>query len=167
MPDPGMGEFIMAVRAIFAILMALAPALAVIFAEPARADSVITSSFDTQVAHPGDTVTLNVTFTNPETVDVIFTYLSVNWTWETVSDGTKFSTTGCTGQLSLCDGHALNYTAPIAPGATRTATLTNVIAADSPCGESTNLSFFFYSYRESSAGAFDLIENSPTVTVLC
>jgi hypothetical protein len=159
-------------RILFVMLTAVTPVLGVMAAGPARADSVITSSFDTEVTHPGDTVTMSVTFTNPETVDVTFTYLSVNWTWDMVNDGTKFTRTGCTGEISLCSvippaGTALHYAAPIAPGATRTATITYQIAADSPCGAATNLSFFFYNYRESTAGAFDLLAASPVVTVLC
>lgn len=154
-------------RLLFVMLTALASVLGVLSAAPAKADAVVTSGFDTEVAHPGDTVTLHVAFTNPENVDVTFTYLSVNWTWDTVTDGTKFSNTGCTGEISFCDGNALHYTAPIAPGATRTATLTYQIATDSPCGEGKNISFFFYNYRESTAGAFDLIADSPAVTVLC
>jgi hypothetical protein len=155
-------------RILFVMLMAVAPVLGVLSAEPARADSLITSSFDTEFAHPGDTVNLTVTFTNPETVDVTFAYLGVSQTWRSQIDGTKYSVTGCTGEISWCDINALHFTAPIAPGATRTATLTYQIAPDSACAEYVHFEFFLYNYRESTAGAFGGIANyTPSVIVLC
>jgi hypothetical protein len=150
-------------RTLFVMLAAVLPMLGVLSAKPAVADAVITSSFDKEVAHPGDTVTLNVTFTNPETVDVTFTFLTVNTAWPTIYSHTKWSQTSCTGEITTCE----HYTVPIAPGATRTATLTFDIAPDSPCGDNTVLQFFFYNYRESAAGAFDLLAWSPDVTILC
>jgi len=151
----------------FGVIASLASGLGVIAADPVSATPVISASFDVSTAHPGDTVTLDVTSTNPEAADVVFTFLSVNPIYDTITDGTRYSNTSCTGQISWCDGGALHYSVLIAPGATRTATLTYQIAADSPCGEGTGLAFYFYNYRESAAGAFDLISHSPTVTVLC
>ncbi|HEX6472593.1 MAG TPA: hypothetical protein VF069_26110 [Streptosporangiaceae bacterium] len=150
-------------RILFVFLTAVASVLGGLAAAPAMADSVITSSFDTDVAHLGDTVTLHVTFTNPESVDVTFTYLTANQTYISMQAGVRATETGCTGEISSCD----HYTVPIAPGATRTVTLTYEIATDSSCGEGRPLEFYFYNYRESSAGAVDLLAWSPAVTVLC
>lgn len=150
-------------RILFVMLTAIAPVLGVLSAEPATADSVITSSFDTETAHPGDTVALTVTFTNPESVDVTFAYLGWIESWPSIYSGLKFTDTGCTGEITSCN----HYTVPIAPGASRSVTRTFAIAADSPCGETMPLAFNLYSYRESTAGAFDLIVSSPSVIVLC
>ncbi|TDD63572.1 DUF11 domain-containing protein [Actinomadura rubrisoli] len=150
-------------RILFVLLISVAPVIGVLPATPAMAASVITSSFDKAVTHPGETVTLSVTFTNPETVDVTFTYLTVNQSYDTMTDGTKYSQTSCTGEITSCN----HYTVPIPPGGTRTLKLTYEIATDSPCGENIGVSVYYYSYRESTAGTFDGVEGGPAVTVLC
>lgn len=139
----------------------------VIAVDPASATPIVSASFEVATAHPGEIVALDVTFTNPETVDVIFTYSSVNQSYDTMTDGTRYSNTGCTGQVSWCNGGAFHFSAPIAPGASRSATLTYQIAADSPCGENVGLAFFFYNDRESAAGPADGIAGSPVVTIVC
>ncbi|WP_067452735.1 hypothetical protein [Actinomadura macra] len=150
-------------RILFVLLAPFATALAVVPTGPAMADSVITSSFDTMEPRPGSTVNLKVTFTNPENVDVMFTYLTVNQTYETLTDRTKYKLGNCTGEISDCN----HYTTPIPPGATRTMTQAIEVEADSPCGPNIRLGLFFYSYRESAAGAVDLLAYSPVATVLC
>ncbi|HEX6467692.1 MAG TPA: hypothetical protein VF069_01255 [Streptosporangiaceae bacterium] len=158
------GEIMMVRRILFVMLMAVASALGVLSAEPAKAVTVITASFDTEVAHPGDAVNLTITFTNPETVDVTFTYTNLIEEYDSITDGIKFSGTGCTGEISDSCNH---YTVPIAPGATRTMTWPFTIAPDSPCGENKELGLSVYNYRESTAGAFDLIQGGDVVTILC
>ncbi|QXJ21627.1 hypothetical protein AGRA3207_002499 [Actinomadura graeca] len=150
-------------RILFVSLAALAAGIGVVPAGSALADEVITSSFDTMEPRPGTTVNLKVTFKNPETYDVMFTFLTVNMTYDTITDGTKFKKGECTGEIVDCD----HYTTPIPPGATRTLTMPIQIEADSPCGTNINLGFFFYNYRESAAGAFDLVAYSPVATVIC
>jgi hypothetical protein len=129
---------------------------------PASADPVpvVVGSVDKTLAHPGETVTVTVTFTNPEAVPVTFSYLGVTkLAW--VSGGlVEYSFTGCTGDLSWClvvppDNHTVSahHSVTIAPGDTRTAAFTYEIAAGSPCGEGESLGLVVYSYRESSAGA--------------
>jgi uncharacterized repeat protein (TIGR01451 family) len=154
-------------RILFVVLMAVASVLGVLSVGPAWADLDIKASVDKDFPHPGDTVTFTVTFTNPESVDVTFVYMSENLTYDTYTDGTKFTQIGCTGEISWCSGNQLHFTAPIAPGATRTATLTYQIATDSPCGENINLNLWFYSYRESAAGAVVGGGFPPNVVVLC
>ena len=56
----------------------------------------------------------------------------------------------------------------IAPGATRTATFTYDIAADSPCEEGWVVEFFFYSYWEFGGSADDVIVlGGPATNVVC
>ncbi|MBT2211167.1 MULTISPECIES: hypothetical protein [Actinomadura] len=151
-------------RILFVLSVVTATMLGVVFAEPAMAEDVITSSFDKQVAHPGETVTLTVTFKNPETVDVTFTYLTVNPTYDTTTDKTKYTMGACAGEITSCN----YFTTPIPPGGTRTMTQPVTIAADSPCGQNINVGFYFYSYRESAAGSFDgIVGGGAPVTVQC
>jgi hypothetical protein len=152
-------------------LGALAASLAlvsslVVGAEPASADPppVVTSHWDSTVVHPGGTVSLTTTYTNPEEADVLFVYLTINTGYDMITDGTQFSYVGCTGQASDCPMHP---NVPIAPGASRTMTTTWRIDDDSPCGGSINLGFFYYLYWETATGNDGGIASAPTVTVLC
>ena len=124
-------------RILFVMLMTVAPTLGVLSTEPAMADSVITASWNTQDAHVGDTMTIHVTFTNPETTDVTFTYLGWIESYQTITSGLVFSdVSSCTGEATDCN----HYTVPIAPGATRTMTESFKIAPESQCHEGTRSS---------------------------
>ncbi len=155
----------MLVRRILLMLsVAATTVLGVVFAQPANAEYVITSSFDKQVAKPGETATLTVTFKNPETVDVTFTFLTVNSSYDTMLGKAKYKMGECTGEITDCN----HFTTPIPPGGTRTMTVPVAIEADSPCGAQVRVGFYFYSYRESTAGAFDgVVGGGPPVNVQC
>jgi hypothetical protein len=135
-------------------------------APPAQADPAptVSTSFSAATVHPGDTFTMDVTFTNPEAVPVTFSYLSVSPTFATwFGDGMKYRITGCTGQAWSCwlsnpDPPMGAYMqpvhpagAPLGPGQSRTQTITIQVDATSPC-EGRRITFYLYSYRESAAG---------------
>jgi hypothetical protein len=135
----------------------------------------LTSSVDKAVAHPGETVTLTLTFTNPETVPVTFGYLSASPTFGTWYSGMQYGITSCTGQVSSCwlsnpsppMGAYMNPSTSIAPGDSRTVTITYDVAAGTPCGGGRYIAFYFYTYRESSAGNFDRVVDGPGTTIDC
>jgi hypothetical protein len=150
------------------LVLALVASLALTFGmvagpvAPASADpSPVSLSADTNVAHPGGTVTFTAVFTNPEPVPVVFSYLSLNFVYLGPATHATYDFTGCTGDITWCavveDGQAaaVHHAVEIAPGATRTVTFTMVIRPDSPCGQFSGIAFHTYSYRESSAGAVD------------
>lgn len=135
-------------------------------APPAQADPAptVSATFSAGVVHPGESVTMAVTFTNPEAVPVTFAYLSANPTFHTwFYSGVKYRITSCTGQMWACWPsnpdppmaayiHAAYPTgAPLGPGQSRTQTITIQVDPASPCG-GRQIAFFFYSYRESAAG---------------
>jgi hypothetical protein len=162
-----------------AALASLALAVGVVTgpAVPASADPVnpLTASVDKAVAHPGETVTLTVTFTNPEAVPVTFSYLSATPVYATQVSGVDYAMTSCTGQINSCWYSTpepwaayMNPTSPIAPGATRTVDITFQVEPTSACGGGRNITFFFYTYRESTAGFVGQIVNGPPGTeVVC
>ncbi|WP_253773805.1 hypothetical protein [Goodfellowiella coeruleoviolacea] len=134
----------------------------------------LTVTADKATVVRGDSVTLTLTFTNPDSAGIYFSYVSVNPNYGTVIDGLKFEFTSCAGEVSWCNavapgsqGGALQYTVPILAGTTRTATLTYRVTEDSTCGGAKNVGFYFYTYRESSAGAFEYTANGPTTLVSC
>ena len=159
-----------------AVTLALGLACGLISPTPALADDPVNPlsfTVDKTQAHPGDSVTITLTFTNPEAVDVTFSYASVNPYWWSSNNLYGFSS--CTGDVSWCwlygpqhSGVEMTHDVTIAPQATRTATVTYDIAADSPCGDGRNIAFSLYTYRESSAGAADLmIWDGPRTDVIC
>ena len=156
-----------------ATALALTLGLGLVGVPAAGADpSPLTSSVDKIYAHPGDTVTLTVTFTNHQTVPVTFSYLSVNPIYATWSSDVEFAMTSCTGEIDACWfgqpeplAAFIHPTSPIAPGDSRTATITYEIDAESPCGH--YIGFFFYIYRESSAGAVADVPDGPDTMVEC
>jgi hypothetical protein len=126
--------------------------------------------------HPGDEVTVDVTFTNPETVDVVFSYLSVYPTWETAISDVQYAITSCTGEVNACSlqRNSFDHTAfmqhqvAIPPGATRSVEIVYQVPSTSPCGDGRAVGLVFYTYRESSAGAFDELIPAPHGTdVVC
>ncbi len=97
-------------------------------------------------AEPVNPLTASVD--NPEAVAVSFGYLSVNPTYGTWSSDLAWGMTSCTGQVQSCwFGHPqpwaayMNPAAPIAPGASRTVTITYDVAPDSPCGSGRAIAF--------------------------
>ncbi|RJQ82842.1 hypothetical protein D5S17_01125 [Pseudonocardiaceae bacterium YIM PH 21723] len=134
----------------------------------------LTFAVDKTQAVRGDTVTFTVTFTNPEATDVYFSYLSVNPNWATANAGLKYNFTGCTGEVNWCSvvgpesrGGALHYGIPIPAGASRTATLSYQVAADSACGPGKDVGFYFYTYRETSTGPADAVVPGPVTAINC
>ncbi|MFE2916283.1 hypothetical protein [Kitasatospora indigofera] len=135
----------------------------VALSQPARAASSTVPSYfamsaDRTSAHPGESVTVTMTFTNNQTTDVQFVFQSFQQTYETmtaVSAGLTYSWTGCTDdQGNACTpGVAPGFTALIHPGEARTATLTYRIGADSNCGGPIKLGFYSYVYYEWAGGA--------------
>lgn len=165
-------------RPILLVLLAsTALGFGVVTPAPAMADPVdpLTFTYDKTEAHPGDTVTIDVTFTNPETVDVTFSYLSIYSTWPTLISDVKYGFTSCTGQISSCwmlyasfdRGAAMHHEVVIPPQATRTVELVYRVAPDSPCGDGRHVGLTFYTYRESTAGAFDEVVPGPHTDVVC
>lgn len=152
----------------------LALALGVVAAPPAMAGpNPLTWSVDKTVAQAGDDVTVTVTFTNPEAVPVTFSYLSVNPTFATWFYYHDFAITGCGGDVNSCwlgqpqpIAAFTTLTAPIAPGATRTFEVTYHVSATTACGA---VEFFFYTYRESTAGFVGETINAPgtRTTIVC
>jgi hypothetical protein len=160
---------------VLAVLASVALAVGVVSAPAAGADPVnpLTASVDKAVAHPGETVTLTVTFTNPEAVPVTFSYLSATPVYATQVSGVDYAITSCTGQVNSCWNSTpepwaayTTLTAPVAPGATRTVDITFQVEPTSACGGGRNITFFFYTYRESTAGYIGQIVNGPAGTVV-
>lgn len=113
----------------------------------------LTVTADKQSATPGSSVTLTMTFTNVQTTDVQFVYQTIHPTYDTTKGGLKYAFTSCTEEGKPCDAtRPLNYTVPIAPGATRTVKLTYQVAADSTCGANKAIGFYSYLYYEFAAG---------------
>lgn len=144
------------------------------FGQPASADTPpVTFTVDKTEAAPGSSVTLTMVFTNTETTNVQFLYQSAfQQTWATTTaPGLKYAFTSCTGDGVVCSptGGAPSYSAPIAPGATRTLTMTYQIAADSNCGSTITVGFYSYFYYEYNGGANtkDWVQNTPVTTVTC
>ncbi|MFJ6214754.1 hypothetical protein ACIQGZ_15685 [Streptomyces sp. NPDC092296] len=144
-------------------------------AQAADAPPYLTLSVDRATAHPGDSVTVTVTFTNNQSSDVQFVFQSFQQTYQTmyaVAAGLKYTWTGCTDALGApCPaiGTVPAYAAPIHPGESRTATLTYLIEPDSGCGGGIEAGFYSYLYYEyaGGAGTEDGITYSGVTQVLC
>lgn len=145
---------------------ALVLGLEVGVAPPAQADPapIVAATISAGTVHPGESVTMAVTYTNSEAVPVTFAYLSASPTFQTWAySGVKYRVSGCTGQMWGCymsnpDPPLGAYMypayptgAPLGPGQSRTETITIQVDPTSPCG-GRYIDFFFYSYRESAAG---------------
>ena len=160
-------------------LLAVLPALLVAVGLPAFAPSafadtpVVNSTIDNPAPAPCDTVTMSITFTNTQATDVNFVYLSINTSYPTETvPGLQWTITSCTGDVSWCPGGAMHFTAPIPPGASRTAVVTYQVASTSACGEADGIGFFFYYYDEftDASGNFastDGEAGSPVAYVTC
>jgi hypothetical protein len=114
---------------------------------------------------PGDQVTITVSFTNPSASDVVYAYLALHPT----VGATNWTRVSCAGDINGCTGtdgtdQALTYTVPIAPGATRTASLVLKVKQSAPLDST--ISFDTYSHYETTAGPSDILRPGvPTLTV--
>ncbi|RJQ71672.1 hypothetical protein D5S17_28195 [Pseudonocardiaceae bacterium YIM PH 21723] len=145
--------------------MALAVALLLAGASTASADNNeplrITAS--AAEAHPGDTVTYTMTYTNNhQSEDVQFSYASLTTAYGSwIDPGIKHQFIGCTGDITWCDGVgtkslALHHAVLIHPGETRTATLTIKVAEDSACDQGRYIGHIAYHYHETPTQAYSV-----------
>uniref|UniRef100_A0AAU2UYK0 Uncharacterized protein n=1 Tax=Streptomyces sp. NBC_00003 TaxID=2903608 RepID=A0AAU2UYK0_9ACTN len=139
---------------------------------PANADTAdLTFSTDRDAVTPGSTVDLTMTLTNTQSTEIRFVYQSIQPTWDTSGrPGLKYALVSCEAAAADCKDAArlgLNYGVPLAPGASRTVTLTYRIGADSACGHS--LSFSSYLYYEYGSGLFSASDTyrTPDIRVDC
>ncbi|MFK8844417.1 hypothetical protein [Streptomyces sp. Ac-502] len=161
-------------RAGFAALLALVVSvLGLAGASPASAADTPALAFtvDKAQATPGSDVTVTMTFTNTGTADVRFVWQSFQPTWETSSaSGLKYTWKTCTADpgVTCTAGQGASYAVPIAPGATRTVTMTYTIGADSSCGYP-DVAFYSYVYTEFAGGqpAKDGTYFTPATRVIC
>jgi hypothetical protein len=151
--------------------LALAASLAlvsglVVGADPASAypPETITSHWDVSQAHPGDTVNLTVTFTNPEAVDVVFVYLNFIPRYDMIFTGVGWTYGACTGETTDCPIHPI---VPVAPGATRTLTQSFHVGSNSACGGDATLVFRIYNYFESAAGNVETGADTLNLPIVC
>lgn len=105
-------------------------------AQPASAAvSGTTFAVDKSTAKAGDQLTLTLSLTNSENSPIYFAYEAVQPTWPANTQPGAFTVVGCTGDTSDCvtNGNSANFhfNAPIAPGATKSVTLT-VKITDAP-----------------------------------
>ncbi|MCX5386844.1 hypothetical protein [Streptomyces sp. NBC_00083] len=147
---------------------------------PASADTAdLTFSTDTTEVTPGSTVDLTVTLTNSQATEVRFVYQSIRPTWETSRQpALTYTQVSCRSEGDPCkddgsgraDGSGnlgLSYALPLAPGESRSVTLTYRIAPDSACGR--ELGFSSYLYYEYGGGLFSASDTywSPVFRVVC
>jgi hypothetical protein len=140
-------------------------------AGPAAAD--LTFTVDQQNVTPGSTVNMTMTFTNNQETDIRFVYQSVQPTWLTTQrKDLRYAFASCTADGVTCSGTGttslgVHYAVPLAPGTTRTVTLTVQIAADSGCNGS--IGFYSYLYYEYSGGQAtrDGVFSTPETRVAC
>lgn len=161
-------------RSRFAVLIGVVLALAMIVSiAPASADdAVVSTSVDKSTVAVGGSVTMTVTFTNPDASTITFDYLSIIPTFTTWSTyGMIFDFTGCTGDVTWCgslgaEGEAVHHTVPIAAGDSRTVYFTYQVAANSPCG-GVSVGLVVYSYREDAQGDTSDETNTVATGVTC
>ncbi|WP_371483939.1 hypothetical protein [Kitasatospora sp. NBC_00315] len=131
----------------------------VFLAPPAHADSpALSVSASSSTVTPGGTVSLSLTFTNVHDTPVQFIYQSVQPTWQT---------TQVPGLSFALSSNTVGYTAPVAPGASTTVTLSYQVAADSACGVRIDLYTYLYYEYESGTLTESTIQDLPGADVLC
>lgn len=158
----------------FAAILAFAVALLGLAAQPASADTPdVAFTVDQPAVTPGSTVNVTMTLTNNQATDIGFVYQSIQPTWATSQRGDlKYTFTSCTSEGASCTGTGttglgVRYTLPLAPGASRTVTLTFQIAADSGCnGTIAFYSYIYYEYNGHQSSK-DGIYNTPATQVNC
>ncbi|MEU0664267.1 hypothetical protein ABZ508_14555 [Streptomyces lavendulocolor] len=157
--------------ALLALAVVLGTSGSATAAEPAAADLTFTAG--QQTVTPGSSVDLTMTFTNNQETDIWFVYQSVQPTWTTTQrKDLKYAFTACTSEGVTCSGTGttslgVGYAVPLAPGATRTVTLTVQVAADSGCNG--NIGFYSYLYYEYNGGQAtkDGLFTTPETRVAC
>ncbi len=128
-------------------------------ASPAHADSpALSVSASAATVTPGGTVTLSLTFTNVHDTPVQFIYQSVQPTW---------ATTQVPGLSFTLSSDTVGYTAPVAPGAATTVTLSYQVAADSACGVRIDLYTYLYYEYQSGTLTDSALQDLPGSEVLC
>ncbi|MFE6051188.1 hypothetical protein ACFQ6N_10555 [Kitasatospora sp. NPDC056446] len=126
------------------VILAAILGLGLLFAaQPASATvSGIAFSVDKKTAKPGDQLTLTLSLTNTETSDIFFAYEFIQPTWPSNQATGIYTVVGCSGDTVDCTTNGNNanfhFLAPIAPGATRTVTLTVQISPNWPGNTSTS-----------------------------
>ncbi|MFG2717911.1 hypothetical protein ACGFW5_06340 [Streptomyces sp. NPDC048416] len=150
-----------------AAVLSCAGALLFAVGTPANADTAdLTFSTDTAAVTPGSTVDVSMTLTNTQSTGIRFVYQSIRPTWETSRQpDLKYAVVSCRTEDAPCgfDGAGnlgRAYSLPLAPGESRTVTLTYRIAVDSACGRS--LGFSSYLYYEYGGGLFATSDTSDT-----
>ncbi|MFI8457238.1 hypothetical protein [Kitasatospora sp. NPDC085464] len=125
------------------VILAAILGLGLLFAAQPASAAVSGTAFavDKSTAKAGDQLTLTLSLTNTETSDIYFAYEAVQPTWPANSQAGAFTVTGCTGDTVDCviNGNSANFhfDAPIAPGATKTVTLTVKISDTPPWSATT------------------------------
>ncbi|MFC9328567.1 hypothetical protein [Kitasatospora sp. NPDC057015] len=131
----------------------------VFMAAPAHADSpALSVSASASTVSPGGSVSLSLTFTNVHDTPVQFIYQSVQPTWQT---------TQVAGLNFTLSSNTVGYTAPVAPGASTTVTLSYQVAADSACGVRIDLYTYLYYEYQSGALTESTIQDLPGSDVVC
>lgn len=111
-------------------------------------------SVDRPTVVVGDTFTITLTLTNTESTDISFAYQFIQPTWPLNQSPDYFTVTGCGGDVSSCtySGKTASFqpTVPIAPGDSRSVTLTvQTVAPPNPMsGTSLPLNWAPYYYYE-------------------
>ncbi|GFH34619.1 hypothetical protein [Streptomyces pacificus] len=143
-------------------------------AQPAAADAPdLAFTVDQPVTTPGSAVSLTMTLTNNQSTDIWFVYQSVQPTWATTQrKDLVYSFVSCTAEGAACSGIGstalgVDYEIPLAPGTSRTVTLTYQVAADSGCNGT--IGFYSYLYYEYDNGQStkDGIHAMPETRVAC
>ncbi|MCT9090277.1 hypothetical protein N4G70_15585 [Streptomyces sp. ASQP_92] len=139
---------------------------------PANADTAdLTFDTETDAVTPGSAVELTMTLTNTQSTEIRFVYQSIRPTWDTERQtDLKYALVSCEADGAACADTTrlgLDYTLPLAPGASRTVTLTYRVAPDSACGRT--LGFSSYLYYEYGSGLFSTSDTfwSPDIRVDC
>ncbi|MFI9629671.1 hypothetical protein [Streptomyces sp. NPDC052042] len=159
----------------FGLAAVIALALALFgTAQPASADAPdLTFSVAQPTVTPGSSVDITMTLTNNQETDIWFVFQSLQPTWLTSQrTDVKYSFTSCTSADVSCTGIGstslgFGYSIPLAPGASRTVTLTYQIAADSGCNA--DIAFYSYLYYEYNYGqnVKDGTYDVPAARVTC
>ncbi|MFG3281698.1 hypothetical protein [Streptomyces sp. NPDC048111] len=139
---------------------------------PANADTAdLTFSTDGAAVNPGAVFDLTMTLTNTQATEIRFIYQSIRPTWDTERQtDLRYAQVSCSADGSPCADATrlgLDYALPLAPGESRTVTLTYRIAPESACGRT--LGFSSYLYYEYGSGLFSTSDTygSPDIAVRC
>ncbi|SOB83460.1 hypothetical protein SAMN06272789_3667 [Streptomyces sp. 1331.2] len=117
------------------VILAALLGLGMVFAaQPASAAvSGTTFAVNKSTAAPGDQLTLTLTLANTESSDIYFAYEFIQPIWPANQQAGAFNVLSCAGDSTDCsvngNNAAFHFTAPIAPGASRTVTLTVQVTA--------------------------------------